>query len=161
MCFVHMYFSQNLDNTIIIIYIYNISGIFLFSSCLENMICAGLKQERASFWDHVLVGWSKCSQPQAVLSYEWSWVDKVLSDRESCPTDAPQCGKWSWTHAIMPYRWSSVEQVPSDTCSPALQMILGIACAFTHMQSCPTDSPGWSRYYQKQIVLQYQWGWVG
>lgn len=71
MCSIHMYFSQNLDSTKMIIYIYSISGMFPFSFYLEKMIFAGLKQEEMPDWDCALIGWNKCSQTQAAWLYGW------------------------------------------------------------------------------------------
>lgn len=56
MCSIDIYFSQNLDNTIMIIYVCNTSRIFHLSSCLEIMIYAVSKEEGTSFWDCVLWG---------------------------------------------------------------------------------------------------------
>lgn len=69
MCSTHIYFSQNLDNIIMIIYVCNASRMLQFSSCLEIKTYAEPKEEGTYFWDCVLWG-ETGSQPQAVLSYE-------------------------------------------------------------------------------------------
>lgn len=100
MCSIHVYFSQNLDNTLTIIYVCNASRIFQFSSCLEIMIYAGSKEEGTSFWDCVLWGGAA-----------------ALSLRQSFPMN-----EWSWVigSPALQMFMSRMEQMISDTCRPEL-----------------------------------------
>lgn len=176
----HVYFSQNLDNTIMIIYVFNASRMLQFSSCLEIKIYAGSKEKGTSLWDCVLVRWSRGSQPQAVLFYEWmalggqgAFTQIVLPYRCSWV----EWSKWSQTHAVLSFRWSWVKQVFSNIGSSflkillsgtsvlrysnaAIPMVLSGVGALRHRQPCPTDSPWWSRRSQTQTARPYTRSWV-
>lgn len=137
MCSIHVYFSQNLDNTLTIIYVCNASRIFQFSSCLEIMIYAGSKEEGTSFWDCVL--WDGAA---------------ALSLRQSFPMN-----EWSWVigSPALQMFMSGMEQMISGTCCPELQMVLGEVSDLKYRQFFPKDTPEWSRCSKIQAMLPYQW----
>lgn len=163
-----------------IIYVFNASRMLQFSSCLEIKIYAGSKEKGTSLWDCVLVRWSRGSQPQTVLFYEWmalggqgAFTQIVLPYRCSWV----EWSKWSQTHAVLSFRWSWVKQVFSNIGSSflkillsgtsvlrysnaAIPMVLSGVGALRHRQPCPTDSPWWSRRSQTQTARPYTWSWV-